>query len=330
MVLDTNVWTYIATRGEIDALDDLAREWSLDVVVPPSVLLEAMRTRDRERLAQLVAAVTRRFARTTHPPTEAQQAADEVVSAIRTLRPHWLRAFPEASNITRLEKFWTKRLWQQAAADPISVAERINAGSEMDIAGEQVFETQKFNRIAFRESGASPTWEIEPHVDLSNQLDNERLAWEGERIAFWRVDNSTTWWAVALHGATGRVPLHDTLHDWLDPWIRADLIRGDRESWNRFWYYEVDGASMPRTWITSLMPWAQILTKLGEGNPRDVQHAAYLYDADIFFTADRRYAAALEHLRPWSPAPFARTVRLVATESVVPGIKDELERVASA
>ena len=48
------------------------------------------------------------------------------------------------------------------------------------------------------------------------------------------------------------------------------------------------------------------------------------------FTADCRYAAALEHLRSWSTAPFARTVRLIATESVVSGIKEELERVWSA
>jgi len=74
------------------------------------------------------------------------------------------------------------------------------------------------------------------------------------------------------------------------------------------------------------MPWAQILTKLGQGNPRDIQHAAYMYDADIFFTADRRYAASLEHLRRWSPVPFARTVRLSAADSLVAGITEELDR----
>jgi hypothetical protein len=327
-VLDTNVWTYIATRGEVDAFDDLSRTWSLQVVVPPSILLEAMRTRDQVTLTLLVAAITRRFAITTHPSTEARQVADEVVSEVRRLRPQWLRSFPETSSIARLEKFWTKKLWQQAAADPIHVAERVNAGSEMDQADQHVYETQRFNRSAFKESGLSATWEVEPQVDLSNQLENERLGWEGGRIGFWRVDNATTWWAVALRGHTGKVPLHKSLHDWLDPWIRADLIRQDRESWNRFWYYEVDAARTPRNWITSLMPWAQILTKLGEGNPRDIQHASYLYDADVFFTADRRYASSLEHLRPWSPVPFARTARVAAVEPAVPQIKEELDRVA--
>jgi hypothetical protein len=60
-----------------------------------------------------------------------------------------------------------------------------------------------------------------------------------------------------------------------------------------------------------------------------LQHAAYLYEADVFFTADRRYAASLEHLRPWSPADFAHTAVLAADRSVVTGIEDELARVAA-
>jgi hypothetical protein len=262
VILDTNVWSYIATRGETEAFDDLTHERSLDVVVPPSILLEAMRTSESVALSQIVGAITRRFARTTHPSTEARQVADEVVSEIRRLRPRWLRAFPETSKLLRLEKFWTKKLWQQAAADPLLVAEQMNARPEMDQASQHVYEMQQSNRSAFRESDASRTWEVEPHVDLSNQLDSERLGWAGERVAFWRVENAMTWWDVTLRGASGRVPSHSTLHDWLDPWVRPNLIRRERESWNCFWYYEVDGARVPRNWITSLMPWAQILTKL--------------------------------------------------------------------
>jgi hypothetical protein len=109
-----NLWSYIATRGETDAFDRLARERSLDVVVPRRSFSKAMRTSDPVALTQIVNAMTSRFARTTHPSTEARQVADEVVSEIRRLRPQWLRAFPETSKLLRLEKFWTKKLWQQA------------------------------------------------------------------------------------------------------------------------------------------------------------------------------------------------------------------------
>jgi hypothetical protein len=329
VILDTNVWSYIATRGETDRFEDFARERRLDVVVPPSILLEALRTSDATLRAQIVGAITRRGVARSHPSTEARQLADELISEIRRLRPDWLRTFPETSKLPVLENFWTKTIWQRAAADPTLIAERMNAESEMDQAAQEVYATQEFNKQAFTESAASAKWEVEPWVDLSDQPENERLGWEGERIAFWRADNSMIWWAVALSGASGRVRLHKTLHDWLDPWIRPDLIRGEREGWNRFWYFDVDGARMPRNWIMSLMPWAQILTKLGEGNSRDVQHAAYLFDADVFFTADRRYAASLEHLRPWSPVQFARTARVSATLPLVAGIEEELDRIGT-
>jgi hypothetical protein len=127
VILDTNVWSYIATRGEVEAFDALAEERSIDVVVPPSVLLEVLRTPDPAVRTQIVSAITRRGTRRSHPPTEAQQMADELVSEIRRLRPHWLRTFPLTSKLPTLERFWTKKIWQHAAADPSLVADRMNA-----------------------------------------------------------------------------------------------------------------------------------------------------------------------------------------------------------
>ena len=67
---------------------------------------------------------------------------------------------------------------------------------------------------------------------------------------------------------------------------------------------------MPRAWLRSIVHWVQLETKVGAGNPRDAQHAAYLLDADVFVTADRRFHRVLELLRPWCPVAFAE-VRLV-------------------
>jgi hypothetical protein len=90
------------------------------------------------------------------------------------------------------------------------------------------------------------------------------------------------------------------------------------------WYYEVEAERMPRNWITAVAPWSQIYRKLSAGNPRDIQHAAYLFDADVFFTADRLYRDSLEHLRPWSPKEFARTGLLSAADPIVPQVEAEL------
>lgn len=312
VILDTNVWTYLARSEEVTKLDDLIEEKGFELVVPPSILLEALRARDPSVRSNIVGAITRRSPGRVHPRTEAQQTADEVVGEIRRLRPGWIRGFPSTSRLPVLENFWTKTIWQQAATDPTGVAERVQHGSpEIEAADQHLYEVQEFNKTAFTASGLSRTWDVEPRVDLSEGHESDQVGWDGDRIAFWRVDNASTWWAVLRRGATDA--LHRTLHDWFSPWIRRDAIIGDREDWNRFWYYDAQGANLSRNWMTSLMPWAQILRKLGEGNPRDTQHAVYLYDADVFFTADRRYAASLEHLRPWSPASFARAVRVSAS-----------------
>jgi hypothetical protein len=52
IVLDTNIWSYIGRRGEADTFEELARAKHISVVVPPSVLLEVMKTPDPSALAQ--------------------------------------------------------------------------------------------------------------------------------------------------------------------------------------------------------------------------------------------------------------------------------------
>jgi hypothetical protein len=73
--------------GEADAFEELARATRIGIVVPPSVLLEVMKTPDPRALPQIVDAVTRGARDWTHPPTEARQLAEEVVSEIRSSEP---------------------------------------------------------------------------------------------------------------------------------------------------------------------------------------------------------------------------------------------------
>lgn len=119
-----------------------------------------------------------------------------------------------------------------------------------------------------------------------------------------------------------------TLADWLHPWVRSDLIARDRESWNRLWYYEVEAKRVPRNWMREVIPWAQLEPKVAEGNPRDMQHASYLFDADVFVTADRRYKAALELVRPLAPVDFAQVVRIPGRGSAVSAVGDGMQAIS--
>lgn len=303
VILDTNLWSYIAEREEATALEELEEQLALRLVVPPSILLEVLRTPIPEVRERIVHALTRRGAERVHPSTEARQMADDLVGEIRRLRPQWVRSFPQTDKIERLEKYWTKVIWQRAADDPAAIAAQYDA-TTMDDEAEQWLEIQHENKLAFTRAGGR-VLEIEPVVDLSDQGPDERLGWAGDPLPFWRVHASWFWWLVVSPGRR-RISSHNTFRDWLDPFIRRDLAAQDREDWNRLWFYELDAARMARIWITELLPWAQLTARVGGGNPRDVQHAAYLFGGDVFLTADRRLVAVLESLRRWAPEPFAR------------------------
>jgi hypothetical protein len=124
VILDTNVWTYIGEREETEEFERLEDELTLEIVIPPSILLEAARTPVPDIRDRIVDAITRRRATRVHPLPEARHEADEVVAEIRRLRPIWVRRSPLTSKLPPLEAFWTKRIWQIAAQDPANIAER--------------------------------------------------------------------------------------------------------------------------------------------------------------------------------------------------------------
>jgi hypothetical protein len=101
-----------------------------------------------------------------------------------------------------------------------------------------------------------------------------------------------------------------TFFDWVQPFVNIDALARDRSDWNRFWYSEIDQQAVPRNWIRVLVPYAQLAWRLGKGEPRDAQHSAYLFDTDIFITADRRYAWALELVRRWAKTSFAQVAHV--------------------
>lgn len=315
MILDTNVWTYIGERNEQHRLEELEHRLDIELVLPPSMLLEALNTPVPHLRASIVAAMTSRRGHRVHPLPEARLESDEVVAQARTLRPGWVKRFPQPTRVRSLEAFWTRRLWQEAARDPERVA---NASTgEMDSLAETIVQVQRENKETMLADGFRLD-DSEAWVDLSGQPAEIVAGWDGQRIEAWRAESALTWWsALVTRPRQARRILADTSYaDWAGVWLNLDAIALNREQWNRFWYHEVEAAAMPRAWLRSALPWVQLQTKLGTGNPRDAQHAAYLVDADVFITADRRLHQGLEVIRDWGPVTFAETRLVTGTGSI--------------
>jgi hypothetical protein len=150
----------------------------------------------------------------------------------------------------------------------------------------------------------------------------------------WRIHNAQLWWTqltivprrVSIRANTV-IQYDSTFFDWVDPWVDTRLIAADRTSWNRLWYYEVDQRETPRNWIRQAVRFAQLAWKIGSGNPRDEQHAAYLFDTDLFVTADKRFQPILELVRRWTITPFANVALMRVPRADDGSVVEEIERV---
>lgn len=322
VILDTMIWSYIADRDERLALEALEDRQRLALLIPPSVLLEALRTPVPKVRSRIVETICSRSRQRIHPPSEAQQEANELVAAVRKHRPGWLRAFPRNDKLPALEAFWTRKLWQEAQRNPQKTAELASTVTSSEQNAEVLLKIQRALKDSVKGDGGSDTasW----FADLTDQPEEIRIGWNGERIEAWRFENSMFWWAH-LCGANRQKDT--TSLDWAGPWLKINVIRKDRRSWNVFWYHEVSAIELRRNWIRTTLPWAQLATRIGDGNPRDAQHAAYLFDADTFVTADRRFVKVLDLLRTDAPANLAVARLIAGGGPTVPALEDALARI---
>jgi hypothetical protein len=307
--LDTNLWSELALSDVVSRFDELARARRWQVVVPPAILLEVARTTDPDRRLRILRAITRR--RRFHTLTEAQMEATELLEEVRRVRPAWVNRSPDTRSIRRLERFWKTGIWQAAAHRPEAFAEGAASADDGSVrstlVGGQRTTAQAARRGDFRFDPA------DLYVDLRGS--DVRLGLHPgaseTRIEAWRVVNALLYWHQLVTPTFGRAAGRDTtLADWAAPHLRLEVVKRSRDEYNRFWYYDVRPEAMPRNWMRAAVHHAQINQKVTAGNPVDDQLSAYLFDCDVFITADRRFHRLLEVVRPASPIPFSQVALL--------------------
>ena len=178
-----------------------------------------------------------------------------------------------------------------------------------------ISELQEIQRNQFRTDGVFRsleeardqlrTWVVWP--DPRRLKSAEAEGWEpGSRVAPWRVDLlSVLRQALVLDPVrtviTGQAA---TYADWIGAYVNLDAVGNDLRSFGHMLLYEVDERHMPRSWLRRAVALVQHSMRLTPGNPVDAQLAAYLIDADLFVTNDRRFAMIIEAVRPSSLIPY--------------------------
>jgi hypothetical protein len=313
--LDTNLWSSIGDEMARKAFDDFLRSRSLDVVVPPSILVEVINLPVPEARQRIIEALARgprqRLA------TEAQSECAEVVSEARRLRPRWLRSMPDTTQVWLLNTFWTKKIWRRAQID----SQPFHDYQKGLMARHRILvERQRDNRTRMLQSGFKPGPLTEVVVTPDPDAPESYLAgWNREPVEMWRVANRDIYWRE-LSIVSGRAILtkeDTTIADWVGSYVDLTRLRSNHSDFTKFWFQDVDLNAMRRNWLRWAVDLAQFDYKVTGGNPADAQHSSYLLDCDLFLSADARYVDVLKLVRGDAPFNFAEP-RLVSGDRTMP------------
>lgn len=319
VLLDSNVWRYLADAGSWAAVAATCRKRDLKVQVAPSVVYEALRTSDPLLRRSLTTLLTQSCWARLMP--EAYDEAREFESEAIRLHPNWIRSgrcpLWEANM-----RDWQPSgdFWRRVRRTPDLVASHlIELGDDTGLdsarrAADRERSTGRDVRLKFdRINVAGNTVRFAKSID----------GWDGDDVASWRAEG-----LMYARDNFGVPPFSDWLAERVD--LKAAHFPFGRD-WVRFWLYGVAAKHMSRWWIRSAWQLFQRARKVTSGTPCDGQLSTYLYDCDVFLTSDKVLGEILERCRMETPAPMGR-IRVISVDEALrlPDLLDGLRREVAA
>lgn len=303
LILDTNLWSSVGREGSVEHLNNLMAQQRAVLIMPPSILVEVLKTPVAATRDSIIQAMT--TGRRQRLPSEAQSESDEFVSAVRAARPQWLRRMPDTARVASLNSFWTKRVWQNSlvASDRLHDFQVARKPIIDHLVQQQRDQRSEVLRLSFN---VDPLTEITASADSGAPIDYLG-GWDGGPVEAWRISNRDLFWEQLVTEPRRALlsPRDTTYADWVGAYVDLRALAADKADFTRLWLYEVELSVTPRSWLRWAINFAQTSMKVTEGNPSDEQHGAYLLDADLLLTADKRFVEAIKLVRKSCPFVIA-------------------------
>jgi hypothetical protein len=301
------LWNYLGDDGSSEMFLDAAGSSGWEFVHPPSIVLEVHRSSsDASRDARIAAMVRSRGDRLA---SEAELCVNELVKAARYHRPRWFRRRIDMQTVNHYHGVWTNRIWAEARADSRRIhlwQEGLERSTETGLIRSQRFNKRSMARPEFDVPYNQVRLSAPPYV--SRHFGG---SWNGDSTDAWRFEIGQRYWDVMI-GRPGRE--HDTCRDFLHSYLDERIATADPHDFRRLWFDELTVKDVARDWLTCAVNYTQVKFRVQDSNVRDAQHSAYLVDADIFLSADRRLVDVLKIVREQAPFDFAEP-RLVRPAS---------------
>ncbi|MGY0489432.1 hypothetical protein [Streptomyces sp. WG-D5] len=325
-MLDNNIWSYLGDEQAADRFKTLIRSLGHRVVTAPGVLLEVLqhpRTDKREAIVRAIMTGTDERLR-----SEADLEAAEVIAEVRCLHPEWIRSVPDTGREATWRTYWTKTFWRQAV-DLHELFREIAPARSAARTTQFLVDAQKEQQKVWRDGGFDLSDLSRITTSPSEQTPaGPQFGWEpGDKIAAWRFQTQEVYWHYFAVGRRSALTHEDTTGaDWVGARVDLGAMCASRETFNRFWLYEVESENMPRNWLRWAAETVQTDMKITGGNPRDVQHASHLPDCDVFLTADKNFLRVLDRIAEQAPGPVGRGRRVApaAHDGIVEAIEATL------
>jgi hypothetical protein len=120
------------------------------------------------------------------------------------------------------------------------------------------------------------------------------------------------WATLGREALGGLIGYNDkTQEDSLGAYVDLKTMRRDRESFNRFFLFDIEGWNLPRWWWHGTVELLQLAKRLAKSNGMDAAHASYLPDCDYLLTTDRRFYDIVKAASETLGAPRGGAVVLV-------------------
>ncbi|MFC1761176.1 hypothetical protein ACFL6U_03750 [Planctomycetota bacterium] len=311
VIFDTNFWSYLAGNNKEKDFCDVEKELKLEVLLPPSILLEAQKTKDRQKRIKIIKAMNTPNRETTR--TEADLEAGELVSEVRRLLPECRNKYGNTNRIKKLRRFWIKGIWKDAIGNTDFYHKRMLDQDKCGV--DQVIKEQQKNKKLMHEA----KWDVNKTrpSEIKAQFSDKdtfasRFAEKNKKYEPWRIVNL---YYYKKHLDFVVLPKNEdqrTVADWCEPRINIKDFLGNEKRYVDFWLSGIQLENMQRNWLRWAVHALQPFRKITIGNAYDDQHSAYLVDAEYFFTSDRRYFECLQTIYKDNAVEIAKPILLKA------------------
>jgi hypothetical protein len=216
LLLDTNLWSDIGDEGVAAEFDSLVQQHGIEVLVPPSILVEVCRLSAPELRTPIIRVLA--IGPRRRLPTEAESASAELVAEIRRLRPQWMRKMPDTARIASLNSFWTRTVWREALED----SERLH---QYEVGGDRLRQDLMQNQRVQRRQLLETGFVLRPLTALmvdegAAGFGREAEGWPDQPVEAWRMSSYELFWHQ-LATVSGRAVVTKEDTTWAD-WVAAD------------------------------------------------------------------------------------------------------------